>query len=68
MVGIGLQELVVLLVVLGLFVATPIVIVLIIIGFSRRQDRGVTGELMRLQQENARLKEEVESLKRGQEA
>lgn len=68
MVGIGLQELVVLLVVLGLFVATPIVIILIIIGFSRRQDRGVTGELMRLQQENARLKEEVESLKRGQEA
>lgn len=68
MVGIGLQELVVLLVVLGLFVATPIVIVLIIIGFSRRQDRGVTGELMRLQQENARLKEEVESLRRGEEA
>lgn len=68
MVGIGLEELVVLLVVLGLFVATPIVIVLIIIVFSRRQDRGVTGELMRLQQENARLKEEVESLKRGQGA
>lgn len=65
MVGIGLQELVILLIVLGLFVATPIVIILIVVGFSRRQDRGVTNEVVRLQQENARLKEELESLKRG---
>jgi hypothetical protein len=64
MVGIGLQELVILLIVLGLFVATPIVIILIVVGFSRRQDRGVTNEVVRLQQENARLKEELESLKR----
>lgn len=61
---VGIQELAILFVVLGLFVATPIVIILIVVAFSRRQDRGVASELTRLQQENARLKEEIESLQR----
>lgn len=64
MVGIGIVELVILLVVLGLFVVTPIVIIWIIVAFSRRQDHVSSEELTHLRGENQRLRDEIESLKR----
>lgn len=64
MVGIGIFELIILLVVLALFVVTPVAIVWIIVAFSRRQDHVSSGELARLRDENQRLQDEIESLKR----
>lgn len=64
--GMGITELVILLAIFGLAVVTPIVIIVLVVGFSRRQEGGLTNELMQLREENARLKQEVEFLKRSQ--
>jgi hypothetical protein len=66
MVGIGIIEWVILLAVFGLVVVIPLVIILLVVGFSRRREGGLTNELMQLREENARLKQEVEFLKRSQ--
>ena len=66
MVGIGIIEWVILLAVFGLVVVIPLVIILLVVGFSRRREGGLTSELMQLREENARLKQEVEFLKRSQ--
>jgi hypothetical protein len=66
MVGIGIIEWVILLAIFGLVVVIPLVIILLVVGFSRRREGGLTNELMQLREENARLKQEVEFLKRSQ--
>jgi cell division protein FtsB len=66
MVGIGIIEWVILLAIFGLVVVIPFVIILLVVGFSRRREGGLTNELMQLREENARLKQEVEFLKRSQ--
>ena len=66
MVGIGIIEWVILLAIFGLVVVIPLVIILLVVGFSRRREGGLTNELMQLREENARLKQEVEFLKQSQ--
>jgi hypothetical protein len=66
MVGIGIIEWVILLAIFGLVVVIPLVLILLVVGFSRRREGGLTNELMQLREENARLKQEVEFLKRSQ--
>lgn len=66
MVGIGIIEWVILLAIFGLVVVIPLVLILLVVGFSRRREGGLTNELMQLREENARLKQEVEFLKQSQ--
>jgi hypothetical protein len=66
MVGIGIIEWVILLAIFGLVVVIPFVIILLVVGFSPRREGGLANELMQLREENARLKQEVEFLKRSQ--
>lgn len=61
--GIGIYELVILLLILGFFVVVPIAIVLFVLAFSKQKQSDVR-EVTELREENARLREENQQLKR----
>jgi cell division protein FtsB len=64
--GLGLQEIVILLVIGLLFVGGPILAVVVALSLTRRSDRaGNPDAVAELRAEVERLREEVERLKRG---
>ncbi len=61
--GIGIYELLILLVILGFLVVVPVAIVLCVLAFSKQKQADVS-EIAELREENARLREENQQLKR----
>lgn len=61
--GIGIYELLILLVILGFLVVVPVAIVLCVLAFSKQKQSDVR-EISELREENARLREENQRLKR----
>lgn len=61
--GIGIYELLILLVILGFLVVVPVAIILCVLAFSKQKQSDVS-EITALREENARLREENQQLRR----
>lgn len=61
--GIGIYELLILLLILGFLVVVPVAIILCVLAFSKQKQSDVS-EITALREENARLREENQQLRR----
>lgn len=63
--GIGWAEILVLVVLFGSFIGVPVAVVLAVVVLGRNQRTTAPTEIQQLQEENARLRDELENLRRS---
>lgn len=63
--GIGWAEILILVVLFGLFIGVPIAVVLAVVVLGRNQRTTTPTEIQQLQEENARLRDELENSRRS---
>lgn len=63
--GIGWAEILILVVLFGLFIGVPVAVVLAVVVLGRNQRTTTPTEIQQLQEENARLRDELENSRRS---
>lgn len=63
--GIGWAEILILVVLFGSFIGVPVAVVLAVVVLGRNQRTTAPTEIQQLQEENARLRDELENLRRS---
>lgn len=63
--GIGWAEILILVVLFGLFIGVPVAVVLAVVVLGRNQRTTTPTEIQQLQEENARLRDELENSRRN---